>query len=354
MATLADLVSKVRTELNDQPKQFSKTITGDGSTTTFSLGIKPLDINTLMVTVNGTVQTNPTNYSVEAAVGVLHFVSAPASGAVIVVTGNVFRYFADADVEHFVNTAVGQHIYNKTNSYGTQLTLSGLPDIETYPIAILATIEALYALSTDAAFDIDISNPDGVSVPRSQRFRQLSESIERRKTQYTNLCAALNIGPWRIEMATLRRISRTTNKLVPVYVAQEIDDSRMPERVYLENNLYGRTPTPTTVGIYDITLMQGDSFSVVLDFPDTTNFNDLVFKAQIRTYPGSPSLWGTFTVTVYDAILKKLQLSLTKDKTQYIPTRAWWDIQATSLSDPTFEQTYLRGQVFATPQVTLD
>ena len=37
-----------------------------------------------------------------------------------------------------------------------------------------------------------------------------------------------------------------------------------------------------------------------------------------------------------------------------LPTRAFWDLQATSESDASFEQTYVRGQVFVTQQVTLD
>jgi len=37
-----------------------------------------------------------------------------------------------------------------------------------------------------------------------------------------------------------------------------------------------------------------------------------------------------------------------------LPARAFWDLQATSSIDATFEQTYVRGQVFVTQQVTLD
>jgi hypothetical protein len=352
MATLLDLVSKVRTELNDQPRQFTKTILGDGTTTDFNLGVKPLDLTTLMVTVNGTVKANPTDYTAEANYGVIHFGTAPALNAVIVVSGNVFRYFSDADLEYYINTAVTQHTYNRSDAYGRAMTIDLLPEVETYPLALLATIEALYALSTDAAFDIDIQAPDGVTIPRSERFRQLTSFITQRQEQYKNLCAALNIGLSRIEMATLRRVSRTTNKLVPVYLAQEIDDARMPERVYLQNDLTGRTPLPSTVPIYDIILTQGDSWSAIFDFPDTTDFTTQTFTAQIRSFPGSPSLWASFTITVYDSVLKKLQLSLTSDQTTNIPTRAWWDIQATNNTDSNIQTTYMRGQIFNTPQVT--
>jgi hypothetical protein len=111
---------------------------------------------------------------------------------------------------------------------------------------------------------------------------------------------------------------------------------------------------PTTVGIYDLIMEQGDNFSVTLDFPDDTNFDDLVFKAQVRTYPGSPTLWATMGTLVTSPSLKKLQISLTKEQTTILPVRCSWDIQATSKSDATFERTYLRGQVFVNQQVTTD
>jgi hypothetical protein len=137
-------------------------------------------------------------------------------------------------------------------------------------------------------------------------------------------------------------------------MAQEIDDSRRPERVYLQNDLMGRTPTPTTAQLYDICLYQGDSYFVEFDFPfDTTG---LTFKAQIRTYPNAPAIYATFTITTLStsATLSKIKLSLTSTDTAYMPVRAFWDLQATSANDANYEQTYVRGQVFTTQQVTLD
>jgi hypothetical protein len=354
MATLLDLVAKVRTELNDQPRQFTKSFTGDGATKDFVLGYKPIDANTLLVTSGNTTLTNPTTYTVEAGIGVVHTVTAPASNVVLKVVGSVYRYFSDAEIEYFVNTAVTQHTFNRTDGYGRQMNISMLPEVEVYPITILSTIEALYALATDASFDIDIQAPDGVTIPRAQRYSQLMGLIAQRQEQYRNICSALNIGLWRIEIGVLRRVSRTTNKLVPVYMPQEVDDARKPERVYLQNDLTGRSPLPTTVGIYDLVIEEGDNFSVVLDFPDDTNFNDLVWKAQIRTYPGSPTLWATMTTAVNNSTLKKLTISLTKEQTKYLPVRCSWDIQATSIADPTQTRTYLRGQVFVNKQVTVD
>lgn len=352
MANLYDLASRVRLELGDQPKQFALKFTGDGSTVDYPLAIHPIDTYTLVVTVNGTPIATPAGYTIEPDVGVIHFVTAPAADSIVNVNGNVFRYFTDEDICKFVNTAVTQHTYQRTNGLGSQMTLALIPVVEEYPIAILATIEALWALATDASFDINIQAPDGVSIPRSDRYRQLTQTIQNRWDQYHQLCAALNIGLWRIEMGTLRRISRTTNKLIPVYMAQEIDDSRIPERVYIQNDLMGREPFPSYVEIQDIILYQGDSYSEEIDFP--FDITGLDWAAQIRTYPNAPSVYANFTieVTSTSSTLSKLTLSLDRDTTAYIPPRAFWDLRATSSDNSGYENTYLRGQVFTTQAVT--
>jgi len=351
VAVLSDLVSRVRMELGDLPKEFSAVATGDGVRKNFDIKQRPIDPTTLVVKVNGTPIAQPAGYTVEEQHGVIHFVTAPASNAAITVTGTTYRYFVNTDIEKFVVTAVGQHTFNRTDSYGSAVTIAKLPIVEEYPLVILSTIEALWTLATDSAFDINIM-ADGVSIPRDQRYSQLTNMIQQRWEQYKQLSSALNIGLWKIEMGTLRRISRITNKLVPVYMPQEIDDARRPERVYINNDLNGRTPVAVNIGTYDIILNQGDSWYAIFDFPDNTNFADLVFKAQIRTFPNSPSIWASFVITVENSTTKKLRLSLPKDKSRYIPRRAFWDLQATSISDPEFQQTYIRGQVFLTEEVT--
>jgi len=129
MATLLDLTSRVRTELNYQARQFSKSFTGDGVTKDFVLGYKPIDANTLLVTVGGTTLANPAGYTVEPQIGVIHTVAAPAINAVVRVVGSVYRYFSDADIEYFVNTAVTQHTYNRSDGFGRQMTIRLLPEV---------------------------------------------------------------------------------------------------------------------------------------------------------------------------------------------------------------------------------
>ena len=354
MAVLSDLVSRVRSELADTPQQFRKVFTGDGAGVDFALGVKPVDNATIAITVADVAQAQPSDFTIEDKLGVIHFVTPPAAGAKVVVTGNVFRYFTDEEITYYVNTSLTQHTDNRTDGYGRKISLKLLPAVEDYPLVILSTIEALWALATDAAFDINIQAPDGVSIPRAQRYQQITDIINRRWEQYRALCAALNIGLWRIEMGTLRRVSRTTNKLVPVYVAQEVDDSRRPERVWISTDMLGRNPTPSTVPIYDWILMQGDKKEVIFDFP--FDVSDLDFKAQVRTYPNAPALYATFTITVLSCTsnLSRVKLSITKQNSAYLPLKSFWDLQATSKTDDSYEQTFMKGQVFCEQQTTLD
>ena len=354
MALLSDILSRVRLDLGDIQKNFTFTATGDGVTTIFPTGIKPIEVVNLTVTENGNPIGYPYGYTVEQDTGIITFANAPAANATILIQGVQDRYFLDSELCVFINDAVTEHTFNRVDSYGTQVTLASIAPVETYPIAILATIEALWALATDAAFDINITAPDGVMIPRAQRYQQLSSIIQQRWEQYKTLCAQLNVGLWKIEMGTLIRTSRTTNKYIPIYVGQEIDDSRNPERVYINNNLTGRSPMPSYVEIQDVILYQGDSYAEEVDFP--FDITGLEWKAQIRTYPNSPSLYATFDVEILfvSETLSKIKLSLTKKDTEYMPVRAFWDLQATDPNDPSYENTYLRGQVFTTQEVTLD
>jgi hypothetical protein len=349
VAALADILTRVRLELGDNAATFTTTLTGDGATKSFYMNYKPVDAAYLEVKINGVAKANPTDFTVEENIGVINFVTAPALYDNIVITGTHYRYFTTSELTTFVNTAVLQHTDNRTDSWGSNVTISNLPPVEEYPLALLATVEALWALATDAAFDINISAPDGVAIPRGQRFQQLSGVINARKEQYRELCSALNVGLWRIEIGTLRRVSRTTNRLVPVYIPQEIDDSTQPERVYIENNLKGRTPLPSNVGVYDIVLTQGDVWSVPFDFP--LNLNGYLVKAQARTYPGSPIVAAEITCTITDVALGKVTLSLTHNQTLNLPLKCFWDLQVYK-ADGSFNETYIRGLVFANRQVT--
>jgi hypothetical protein len=133
VALLADIVTRVRTELGDSKKQFRFTATGTGTLKDFYLNVKPVELTGLYVTVNGTAIAYPAGYTLEQSIGVIHFVNAPALNAAIVIEGMSSRYFLDSELEEFVNTAVLQHTDNRTDQFGTQVTMASLPPVEETP-----------------------------------------------------------------------------------------------------------------------------------------------------------------------------------------------------------------------------
>lgn len=349
MATLASLVDRVRLELGDPGKSFVWQQAATG-TNRYEMPYSPVDAATLQVFVDG--QDVSTAVECEEHTGVLSFDVAPTVDDLIVAQGTYFRYFTTPELEELTQAAVTEHLYLRTDAFGRAMNVSNLPVVEEYPAALLATIKALYTLATDASFDIDISTPDGVSIPRSQRYRQLMEMIQSRREQYDQLCQALNIGLTRIDVFTFRRISRSTNRYVPVYMPQEVDDRTPPQRLFLPIPTYGASPVPQESQVFDHVFTQGDSYEVVIDFPfDITNQTP---KAQIRLYPESAAVVAEFAVEVLDAALGRIKLSLTPEQTKKIPLRSYWDAQLMGPDPSVYQHTYLSGAVFCKRQITRD
>ena len=372
MATLATLSERLRYELGDIPRSFVETFEGDGSTTRYQLSIAPIEGSSLIVKVNGVNVSNST--SVEEQSGMVVLAVAPIPGYNVVISGTAFKYFTTSEISQYINTAFIQHAGSTTDSNGSRATLLSLAGIEEYPLILLASTMALYTLATDAAFDIDIISPDGVSIPRSERFRQLSEMITARKEQYRELCNLLNIGLHRIEVFNLRRISRLTNKLVPIYRPQEIDDASLPQRVRLSIPNYGDITPEGDVLTRDLSMYSGDDFEISLKFSInltganssliTLNFNLTGYtpKSEIRLFNTGgraqvgPVILGTFTITklqsVSGGIYDLLKLTLSKTITADLPRTAYYDIQLTDNATGKV-RTYLTGKVFTEKQVTL-
>jgi len=229
--------------------------------------------------------------------------------------------------------------------YGTD----DIPPVEEYPIALNAAIQALWALATDASFDIDILAPDGVNIPRSERYRQLMEMIGARTRQYDELAAALNIGVSRMETLTVRRTARLTNRLVPVYLPQEYDDRSRPKRILFPPALLGSEPIKTGIGSYDWNIITGDPISRVFDFE--FDLTDCEIKNAIRSGAGSPNTGSgspllKFTQEVVDAANGKVRLSLTGEETRRLQYNSLWEIQVAKPGEEA--RTKMRGMVYAT------
>ena len=350
MATLTSLSDRLRTEIGDLGKSFVWQTVATGETNRYLLPYSPVDAINMLITVNGVDVS--TTVDVEETTGYMTFDTIPAAGTTIVAAGTYFRYFTVTEIEQFVCDAFEQHTANHADIYGRAVLLDTLPGLEEYPVIVYASTLALYTLATDAAFDIDITAPDGVMIPRSERYRQLMQMIETRKQQYKELCSMLGIGLYKIDVFSFRRISKTTNRYVPVFLPQEVDDRSTPERAQLPMPSYGSAIAPSAVPTRDLLAYQGDNFTAILDFPDDFDVTLYSWKSDISQQVGSPNKLASFTIDYVEGTTDRLQLTLTTEETAALPEKAYWDIQGTLIADTTQVKTYMRGGFFTTTQVT--
>ena len=345
MATLSSLVNKVRVELGDLGKSFVTQFVADGTTNRFKLHYSPLDGTGVIVFKNGVEISN--DCSVEESTGVLVTDELPDDGDEFTVSGNYYRYFTQSEMESLVQDAVLQHSSKHPDSVGRNVTLANLPQLEEYPVAIYAVTLALYTLATDAAFDIDVQAPDGVTIPRAERYRQLMEMIQARKDQYRELCTHLGIGLYSIDVFSLRRISKATGRYIPVYKPQEVDDRSYPQRVDVPAPTYGDKPPAWPTTGEELTAYQGRPFIAEITFE--WDNSDEVFAAKLLSQRGSVLVVREFTTTFTEGDPGQwtATISLTGDGTLRLAERTYWSIQKVVDGD-TFPEREIKGGNFFT------
>jgi hypothetical protein len=245
MAVEASLISAVRLELGDQLETFRDSFRGTGDQSEYDLPAH--NISTLSVyTIGGDDSITPlaetTDYTVDRVQGVITFVTPPEEDALYVAEGQANGIFTDDEITHFLDAAESQHLSGRTvehryrDGHGfirydrKQMTLADLPAQEEYLVALLATVEALWALSTDAATDIDITTSEGTSIPRSQRWRQIISQIDILTQKYKEHSMMMGVGLFAPEVFDVRRTSRTTGRLVPIFKSREYDETGPPIR----------------------------------------------------------------------------------------------------------------------------
>ena len=353
MATINSLADRLRSEIGDIGKSFVYQFTADGITDRYLVPYSPLNGIDLIIYLNGLDVSS--TVAVEEQTGYIVFDDLPDAGDTVVVAGNYYRYFTDAEICDYVSTAFAEHSAYHTDAYGRTVSLMNLPTLEEYPVVVYASTLALYALATDASFDIDITAPDGVMIPRSERYRQLMQMIDVRRNQYKELCSQLGIGLYKIDVFTFRRISKTTNHYVPVFEPKEIDDRSTATRVYLPIPTYGNVELPVPTVIQDLYVYEGDAyeFSIVLDF----EVDDYTPLAQIRSVPGTAIVITEFTITKPDVGtadgegLRTLKLELTGEQTRLLRGTSYYDVQLTNLDNVT--RTYVSGKIFKTRETSI-
>lgn len=245
MATEAALISAVRLELGDALEPFRESFRGNGEQKTYDLPARNIaTVTAFIIGGNDAIISlaEPLNYTVDRAKGLITFVVAPAMDERYVVEGTANGIFTDVEIKHFLDGALSQHLKGRTvqvryrDGHGfiqydrKSMEIEDLPKEEEILVTLLATIESLWALSTDAATDIDVTTSEGTSIPRGQRWRQLLAQIDVLTDKYKEISGMMGVGLYAPEVLNMRRVSRTTGRLVPVYASREYDEHGPPIR----------------------------------------------------------------------------------------------------------------------------
>jgi len=253
VATSVEIIDRVRREIGDRSEPFRQTYRGTGEQDEFDLPVQRIATGGLNAyttdpdsLVSATLVLN-TDYTLDSENGLVRLTTILPPDVLLVVEGLAFGMFTDDELEMFVAEALSLHLGG--DSYETaryldgrgfiqydrvKKTLETLPEIEELPLAILASIQALWALSVDASTDIDVVTSEGTHIPRGQRFGQLQTQIAAQESRYEHLCSLLGVGLYRISVSNLRRVSRMTNRLVPLFVEREYDQVGLPTRILPE------------------------------------------------------------------------------------------------------------------------
>jgi len=223
-------VQLARNYLRDFPKFFQ--VSFDGIGRTYELGQTNIDPTTVWIaTYTGSTVTELTTdqYSLDNRNGILRLASTPASNTKIMVEGYYYEWLLPEDLAFYAERSINFH--TPTINVPLEQANAAVLDV----VGLGALVEALQALMTEYARDIDVMTSESVHIPASQRYQRLQDLCRQWETEYRKHANNLNIGPERIEQFSLRRVSRTTNRLVPLFKSKEIGDYGPIERIFAED-----------------------------------------------------------------------------------------------------------------------
>jgi len=227
MSALSEISTVARNYLRDFPKFFQLDFEAVGRT--FDLGHTNVDSTKIWVAT----YLNPTTtvvassaYSLDDRNGLLRLTTTPATGVKLLVEGYYYEWLLPADLTFYSQVALDQHLHNL--DFEAEQLSTVVKDV----IGMDALIEALWGLMTEYSRDIDVTTTEAVHIPASQRFRMVQQLLQYWTSEYEKKARALNIGLERLEVFNLRRISKTTNRLVPIEKSRELGDYGPIERIF--------------------------------------------------------------------------------------------------------------------------
>jgi hypothetical protein len=231
MATQTDIETIARTYLRDFPKFFQTSFDVVGRT--YELNHINIDSESLWVAVyassSGSASVlSASQYSVDERNGILRLAGTYSSNTKVMVEGYYYEWVTPTDLTFYAKRALEKHLHT------INLSVEQLSDVVINAIGIAAICESLWALMTEYSRDIDVITSESVHIPASQRFRMVQSLLSQWEGEYRRHATSLNIGFDRLEVFNLRRTSRTTNRLVPLYKSKELGDYSPMERQWPE------------------------------------------------------------------------------------------------------------------------
>ena len=231
MATTADVVTIARNYLRDFPKFFQMDFTPLGAT--YDIGKPNIVADTLWVAYipsgggasAGATVISAANYSVDARNGLVRLGVVPDASSILI-EGYYYEWLLPDDLTFYAQMAVD------LNTHNLSTPLSSMAPAVVDVVGIHALIQALWGLLSEYSRDIDVITSESVHIIASQRYRMVSSLLDTWIAEYNKRAQALNIGLERMEVLTLRRTSKTTNYLVPIYKPREVGDWAPIERLY--------------------------------------------------------------------------------------------------------------------------
>lgn len=242
----ASVLYKVRRTLGDYGQLFTDRVGGDGVSQVFELSedtVEPTSVVAALINADGTGTATAlvlgTDYGLDARSGLVQLAAPVPVAQILVITGVAYEDFTDEDLLDYIGTALALHTAGRAIQPVLDPVVGAVPPtpvlapIEERPLSLLAAREVIRDLATQVSKDITIDTGDGTVIPRSQRYQQLTAEAARLDGEYSELVDKLGLpGFDQVTVTSLRRISSTTNRLVPVYVAREWDDPHwFPQRV---------------------------------------------------------------------------------------------------------------------------
>lgn len=228
MATFSDISTIARTYLRDFPRFFQ--VTFDAAGRTYELGHVNIDTSSIWIanyTAGGaTTEIASTNYVLDERNGILRLATTPTAGSKLMIEGYYYEWLTPADLNFYSQRALDKHVTDLGVGIGS------MSELLINTIGISAICESLWALMSEFSRDIDVITSESVHIPASQRFRMVQGLLGQWEGEYRRHATALNIGFDRIEVFSLRRTSRTTNRLVPLYKTKEFGDYAPMERLW--------------------------------------------------------------------------------------------------------------------------